>query len=170
MIGCSNFSLYKIYAGDITIPKSISKPGKTGIPQVDLSNDTDCTSEEGLTGIQQKYERVIAKRFSDHSIPLVITPAIRTAFKCKLWRMGKCFSTLGTKNRSAKLETWKTGNWQFSIPCGERCSCLSEKEKQKLCWTRRLPKERNWRKVTALKEKNVYQQSVIKTKKSYLTT
>jgi len=52
---------------------SISKPGKTGIPQIDLSKDI-VTYDENLTDVQLQYERIILKTFLHYSIPLVITP------------------------------------------------------------------------------------------------
>lgn len=95
---------------------SISKPGKTGIPQIDLSNDpvNVAVCDDGLTDIQLQYERIILKTFSHYSIPLEITPDIRSTFKCKLWRMGQCYSKLGSDSRSIKLEYWKLKDWDFS--------------------------------------------------------
>ena len=75
------------------------EPGKTGLPQIDLSNDIATTTyDENLTEIQLQYERIILKTFLHYSIPLVVTPGIHATFKCKLWRMGQCYSKLGTKN------------------------------------------------------------------------
>lgn len=67
--------------------------------------------------------------------------------------MGKCFSTLGTKNRSAKLETWKTENWEFSIPCGEvTMQLFVRKRKAEALLDKEVTKRQKLeKKVTALK-------------------
>ena len=58
------------------------------------------------------------KTFKDNAIPLDVTDTIRNAFNSKLWRMGKFFATLGTKNRKAQLLKWKEGPdavWTFTV-------------------------------------------------------
>lgn len=98
---------------------SISKPGKNGTPHFDLSEDPAATvKSENLTYKQILLERVIKKTFKDNSIPLDVTDTIRNAFNSKLWRMGKFFATLGTKNRKAQLLKWKEGPdavWTFTV-------------------------------------------------------
>ena len=94
-------------------------PGKNGTPHFDLSKDPAATVEsENLTYKQILLERVIRKTFKDRSIPLNATDTIRNAFSSKLWRMGKCFATLGSKRREAQLLKWKEGPdavWTFTV-------------------------------------------------------
>jgi len=67
-------------------------------------------------------ERVITKTFSDHSITLDPSDAIRAVFRSKLWRMGRLKSKLGTKNCKAQLMKWKDGpnsEWRFTVNYNE---------------------------------------------------
>ena len=152
---------------------SISKPGKTGIPQIYLSNDIVTTTyDENLTDIQLQYERIILKTFVHYSIPLVITPGIRTTFKRKLWRMGQCYSKLGTKNRSAKLEIWKNQDWEFSAKDSElKTQLIAGKRKAEVMLHEEVVKRQKLEQdIAILKSKDNYQESVKRDKKSYLTT
>lgn len=98
---------------------TISLPGKNGTPRFDLSKDKEaCVVSENLTPRQILLERVITKVFAHYSIPLDITDNIRSTFKVKLWRIGKLYSKLGTKNRKTQLQTWKDGQdaiWKFTV-------------------------------------------------------
>lgn len=104
----------------------IARPGISGTPQFDLSEDDEVSiSEENqlkLTPPQVLLERVIMKTFAHYRIPLDVNDRIRASFKLKLWRMGKLFSKLGSKNRQAQLLKWKEGsnaNWKFTVSAGE---------------------------------------------------
>ena len=89
---------------------NISLPGNNGTPRFDLSKDeASCVTSENLTSHQILIERVINKTFADNSIPLDVSDTIRATFRTKLWRMGKLFAKLGTKNRNRQLEKWKEG-------------------------------------------------------------
>jgi len=83
---------------------SISRAGKTGVPQHDLSYDPDAVK---YTDTQLMYERVIAKTFAHYTIPLETTlettPTIHSIFKSKIWCMGKRWAMLGTKQRLQQL-------------------------------------------------------------------
>ena len=95
---------------------SISSPGRNGYPRVDLSEDpTAQVTSHNLTPCQLQLERVITKTLTDNCIPLDITDTIWASFTAKLWRMGKHFSSLGTKNRKAQLEMWAGSNWSFTV-------------------------------------------------------
>jgi len=94
---------------------SISHPRRNGTPQFDLSKDTEATSVSvenlpGLSPRQLALERVIIKTFTRYKIPLNVSDSIRASFKVKLWRMGKLFSKLGTKNRQTQILKWKEGD------------------------------------------------------------
>ena len=97
------------------------KPGKTGIPRNDLSDDPEAVvSTDTLTNNTTAiaYERIITKTFANYNIPLEITPSIRTTFRSKLWRMGKHWSTLGSTKRSQQLDNWNNGHdstWEFTV-------------------------------------------------------
>lgn len=83
---------------------SISHPGKSGVPQHDLSSDKDLQISPGeFTPTQLKYERVIVKVFKHYDIPLSISESIRATFRSKLWRMGKLFARLGGTKRKQQL-------------------------------------------------------------------
>ena len=126
-------------------------------------------NEKGLTGTQLALERVIAKTFSHYSINLEITPAIRTMFKCKLWRMGKSWSELGSKNRSKKLVAWKNEDWEFSISHLEsKRQLLAGKRKAEIMLDKEIVKRQKLEKeVAILTNTNKQQADVIKSKKSY---
>ena len=101
---------------------NITKPGKTGLPNYDLTKDEEAcaTYVDGprLNEVQIRYERVITKLFKQYDIPLKITNEIRLAVRAKLWRMGKLFSKLGTKNHQEQLNKWKNGRdatWNFTL-------------------------------------------------------
>ena len=126
-------------------------------------------NEKGLTGTQLALERVIAKTFSHYSINLEITPAIRTMFKCKLWRMGKSWSELGSKNRSKKLVAWKNEDWEFSISHVEsKRQLLAGKRKAEIMLDKEIVKRQKLEKeVAILTNTNKQQADIIKSKKSY---
>ena len=152
---------------------SIARPGKTGIPQNDLSSDTDVSiNEMGLTATQLLFEKVIVKTFLHYKIPLEITPAIRTTFKCKLWRMGKLLSALGTKNRTTKLATWKNETWEFSITdMEEKRQFLARKRKVEIKLDKEIVKRQKLeREVAVLTTTNKHQADIIRAKKPYSST
>ena len=101
---------------------SISSPGKTGTPNLDLSGDPEVRvagySNSHFTSAQAALERVITKVFSHYGIPLDITEAIRSTFKSKLWRMGQLYAKQGSKQRQEQLNKWKDGVnsvWNFQV-------------------------------------------------------
>ena len=105
---------------------SISHPGRNGTPQLDLCEDEEASvSVENLSRLspcQLALERVIVKTFTHYKIPLDVSDNIRASFKLKLWRMGKLFSKLGTKNRQTQISRWKEGddaNWMFTVSARE---------------------------------------------------
>ena len=102
---------------------SIALPGNNGTPRFDLSKDEACcVTSQNLTHHQILIERVINKTFSDNSIPLDVSDSIRATFSAKLWRMGKLFARLGTKNCNIQLAKWKEGRdsvWRFTVSDAE---------------------------------------------------
>ena len=102
---------------------SIALPGNNGTPRFDLSKDEACcVTSQNLTHHQILIERVINKTFSDNSIPLDVSDSIWATFSAKLWRMGKLFARLGTKNRNIQLAKWKEGRdsvWRFTVSDAE---------------------------------------------------
>ena len=124
-----------------------------------------------LTGTQLALEREITKTFSHYSIKLEITPAIRTMFKCKLWRMGRSWSELGSRNRSKKLVTWKNENWNFSILDVEsKRRLLTGKRKAEIMLDKEVLKRQKLEKEVAVLINTNKQQADIKAKKSYSST
>ena len=117
------FKWYTVIVSGITYTRtfsfylwSISSPGRTGCPRVDLSDDpTAQITLHNLTQQQILVERVIAKSLSDNSIPIGITETVRASFSSKLWRMGKHFASLGTTSCKLQLEKWATSDWSFTI-------------------------------------------------------
>ena len=76
---------------------SISKPSKTGGPTVNKGvNSSD-------------VDLIITETFKHYNVPLSISDTIRTAFRTKLWRMGKLFRKLGGTKRKNQLERWTSG-------------------------------------------------------------
>lgn len=97
---------------------SISKPGKNGTPTLDLSKECELLSSSKFTHTQLAYERVIKTIFKHYAIPLEVSDTIRSAFRAKLWRMGKLFSKQGSKKRKEQLSLWKDGKdaiWNFTV-------------------------------------------------------
>ena len=153
---------------------NISRPGKTGLPQHDLSDDPEAfikTKDKSSSGTQIAYERIITKTFSHYSIPVLITPSVISTFRCKLWRMGKHWSALGSNKRSQQLEHWKDSMWEFCIGTVELNKQLLSKKRQV---ERELDKEVTKRRkleseVTVLKETNKQQaNAIMKSKNSYI--
>ena len=93
---------------------SVAHPDKKGCPLIDLSKDKEASIDaSGLSPFQAAVERVIRKVFTHYAIPLSISDPIRMTFRSKLWRMGKCLSTIGGGiQREQKLKEWK-GQTQF---------------------------------------------------------
>lgn len=95
---------------------SISHPGKSGVPLIDLSEDNEAQIQvESLTDKQKAIERVIAKTFFDHDITVAISDKIRSVFRSKLWRMGQCLSKLGGSKRQQQVNEWKDTIWPLTI-------------------------------------------------------
>ena len=80
-----NCSVYSYYLW------SISEPGKTGTPSIDLTDDPEAqvVNCDKHTCLKLALERIITKIFNHYVYPLEITDGIRATFKAKLWRMGK---------------------------------------------------------------------------------
>ena len=122
---------------------SIAHPDKKGCPLIDLSKDKEATIDaSGLSPFQTAVERVIQKVFTHYAIPLSISDPIRMTFRSKLWRMGKCLSTIGGGiQREQKLKEWKEGPnsvWSLQVSSKEVCRQLS---KHKLLVEKQLDKE-----------------------------
>ena len=96
---------------------SVSHPGKTGTPTIELSNE----SESSGASISPKAatEHVIMKVFAECGITVSISEKIRVMFRSKLWRMGQTLSKLGGTKRLNLLEKWKSTSWSFSIDLKE---------------------------------------------------
>lgn len=106
-----NFLLFSSY-----YLHSISHPGKTGAPQVDLADDEETSDVSNeFSGQQLAMERVIIKTFAKYSICYDITDN----FKVKLWRMGKKLAGLGGTKRLQLIEEWKDSSWSLSINANE---------------------------------------------------
>ena len=79
----------------------ISHPTKSGVPQVDLSGDSEAVVN--LTGMiplspnQLAVQRVIGKVFT-HDV--IITDRLRSLFTVKLWRMGVALKSNGGRGRA----------------------------------------------------------------------
>ena len=77
-----------------------SHPNKHGVPQLDLSNDSEASMdllvELLLSSDRLAIERVIAKTFSHHQCDLIVTDHVRTLFTSKLYRMGNLQSLGGS--------------------------------------------------------------------------
>ena len=68
---------------------TISHPGKTGIPQIDLSEDDEASVDDiSFTPHKLAVERIIKKVFQKYGITVQVTDKIRQAFQTKLWCMG----------------------------------------------------------------------------------
>ena len=101
---------------------SISHPGKTGVPSIDLSEG----GELNVSAI----ERVIMKVFAECSITADISERVRVMFKSKLWRMGQALSKLGGTKRLNLLEKWKDTSWSFFIDTSEVNKQLTHRKHQ----------------------------------------
>ena len=110
---------------------NISKPTKYGVPQVDLSGDTeakvDSSLEKSFSSNQLCTERVMARLFMHYHCNVVITDRLRSMFSSKLMRMGKAMQTHGGKERTKLLTKWKESKWvlefkenEFIVPNRKR--------------------------------------------------
>ena len=166
----SSFTLYfSFYLWSITLP------GANGTPRFDLSQDeTARVTSENLTDHQILIERVINKTFADNSISLDASDTIRATFSSKLWRMGKLFATLGTKNRKLQIAKWRSSNWQLTVGETEvNKQLLSRKRSLEDSLQSEIAKRRHLeQQVDELKEKVEQQAEVIMKKgpsrKAYL--
>ena len=148
---------------------NISKPGKTGIPRNDLSDDPEAVvSTDTLTNntTAVAYERIITKTFAHYNIPLEITPSIRATCRSKLWRMGKHWSTHGSTKRSQQLDSWNNGHdstWEFNVDKMElNKQLLTKKRKVEVQLDKVVTKRRKLEnEVAVLKETNKQQAKVI---------
>ena len=131
-------------------------------------------TSENLTDHQILIERVINKTFADNSISLDASDTIRATFSSKLWRMGKLFATLGTKNRKLQIAKWRSSNWQLTVGETEvNKQLLSRKRSLEDSLQSEIAKRRHLeQQVDELKEKVEQQAAVIMKKgpsrKAYL--
>ena len=98
---------------------SISHPGKSGTPTIDLSEDEDAKVEHYLPPKDLAIEQVITKTLNHYSIPLEISDGTRRLFKAKLWRIGNALSKMGGFKRMEKLQKWKDEYWQLEVDISE---------------------------------------------------
>ena len=73
---------------------------------------------------------MITKTFRECNIPLVITDNIRSSFKSKLWRLGKCLSATGGKKRAQTLNGWKNSSWEFKVNKSELTNLLDSRKRK----------------------------------------
>ena len=97
---------------------SISYPGKSGTPTVDLSEDEDAKVEHYLLPKDVAIEHVITKTLNHYSIPLEILDSTRV-FKAKLWRIANTLSKMGGFKRTEKLQKRKDEYCQLEIDISE---------------------------------------------------
>ena len=123
---------------------------KTGMPTVDLSDDSEAqvTTSSSTTDFQLARERVIAKVFSKYGVTVDVTPDITNSFKQKLWRMGQALSKCGGTGRRNLIEKWKGTVWMLKI------SHLLVRQKRKL--------EQELKKETEKRLKLQYNSSLLK--------
>ena len=118
-------SIYSYYLYEV------SHPTKSGVPQVDLSNDSEAlvnlTGTIPLSSNQLAVERVIGKVFTHYHCDVVITDRLRTLFTVKLWRMGSSFQSYGGRGRAKLLEKWKITKWEVELKENEIISKLKRK-------------------------------------------
>ena len=102
--------------------RSISKPGRSGPPSIDLSDAPEAqvaiVSSDEYSCVKMALELTITKGFNHYTVPFEITDTIRATFEAKLWRIRKSFSTLGGQQWPLQLSKWKDGpeaNWMFTI-------------------------------------------------------
>ena len=108
---------------------SIYRPGKSGNPCYDLSEDPEAFVNHGdLTAQQLAHERVITKAFSHYGIPLEITDNIWNTFNSKLWRLGKCLCVAGGKKCSQILSEWQDSSWEFKVSKSELTNLLDSRK------------------------------------------
>jgi len=93
---------------------SISRPNKYGLPQYDLSDDSEAkfSCDLNLSDKLLLIERVIVKLFHHHHCDVLITDRLRALFASKLARMGKAIQSAGGTGRAKvlkKLERNKMG-------------------------------------------------------------
>jgi len=101
----------------------LSHPNKYGVPQLDLSKDSEAKVEDSLlqqiTSNQVPVERVIVKIFTKYRCDVVITDRLWTLFTSKLWRMGKSLQRFGGTGRRNLVEKWKKIEWTVELQAAE---------------------------------------------------
>ena len=141
---------------------SISHPGKSGAPQIDLSDDEEATVNVDLAGDQQlAIERVICKVFTKYSIACDVTDQIRSVFKTKLWRMGRKLSQLGGTKRLKIIDAWKSTFWVLTIDehkLASRKHSLEKSLQDEVCKRQKLEIE-----IEGLRKTSKEQRSIITT-------
>ena len=98
---------------------SISHPGKSGTPTIDLSKDEDAKVEHYLPPKDVAIEQVITKTLNHYSIPLEILDSTRKLFKTKLWRIANTLLKMGGFKRMEKLQKWKDEYCQLEVDISE---------------------------------------------------
>ena len=105
---------------------TISHPGRSGIPGIDLSRDKDANPlNASPQPAQVKLDRVLTKAVSQcsHFKP-IINDRLRSALKVKLWRMGKALFRLNSRQRKVLQEKWKQHQWTLELKPSEIQSSL----------------------------------------------
>jgi len=83
---------------------------------MDLSSDSEATVEySSLAPKQLAIDRVITKLFMKYHCDARITDCLRSVFVSKLYRMGKCFHSLGGGGRPRLLNKWRITNWTVTL-------------------------------------------------------
>ena len=140
---------------------SISHPGKSGAPTVDLSTDEEARVDaNSLSDQNLALERVICKVFTKYHITADITERIRATFKTKLWRLGGKLSKLGGTKRLQVIDSWKNSYWPLMIneqqQLKSRKRHLEEDLKREVCKRQKLEVE-----VQDLRARSKEQENVI---------
>ena len=101
----------------------ISHPTKSGVPQVDLSDDSEAAVNINgtipLSPNQLAVERVIGKVFTHYNCDVIITDRLRSLFTVKLWRMGVALQGNGGRGRVKLFEKWKKTKWTIELEKNE---------------------------------------------------
>jgi len=102
----------------VSVATICSHPNKYGLPQCDLSDDSEakfCIELEKLSNKQLLIERMISKHFNHYHCYVLITDKLRTLFTSKLARMGNAIQSVGGTERAKLLDNWKGTKWLFEL-------------------------------------------------------
>ena len=98
---------------------SISLPDKCGMPQMDLSDDSEANMsiENSLLAPKERaINMVITKLFTKFHCNVRISKRLRSLFISKLYRMGKTLHSLGgSQGKTKTLDKWRETNWVVNL-------------------------------------------------------